>query len=727
MKKIFKIAAYILFVLLLLTIGVLGFFNRQYNKANEALQEVQNNLSDKGEPFFQFQFNKDKESELSLLPLPKQYEWQNGEFNWSNKWNVSADLPKANEWINRLLKQDTAAISDMAKINFILKKTLAAEGYELAIKPSGIDIHYKTASGAYYAIVTLHHLKKQFPTSIKCLNIEDEPDLAIRGLMHDISRDKVPQLHTLKTLVDHLSLLKYNHLQLYVEGFSFAYPSFKELWEIEETPITPAEIKELDAYCKERFIELVPNQNCLGHMQAWLETTPYADLAECPEGYELMPMRKVKTTIDPSNPKSIELVEQMTKDLLPNFSSNKFNANLDEPFELGHCNNKALADEIGVGQIYLDYVLKVYALAKTADKEFWMWGDIIGKHPELLNQMPKDITVLEWGYEQEHPFDANTTRIKKEGLDFVVCPGTSSWMTLTGRTDNMLGNIENAVLNGLKNGAKGMLLTDWGDLGHWQYLPISYPGFAYAGAISWNSASSKNVSLDRYLNRHVFENTSEDLAGIIMDMGRSYHYEERHLPNMSHNFMAYQFGLVDPVLESTIFKAIERKLPELTGEAMFEKLQARFDNQKQFQITALNDHLNNLEIKLNNNVDELNITASTGRNNEIKNELKNGIQMLRLGAEIRNYSQQKANWTNTERIDYLKTMQNRLEGMQKEHERLWLLRNKPGGLTRSMEAFKKIETQISTLLENEEVGGINKSVDRFKEKIIAGGANWYLN
>ena len=291
----------------------------------------------------------------------------------------------------------------------------------------------------------------------------------------------------------------------------------------------------------------------------------------------------------------------------------------------------------------------------------------------------------------------------------------------------MLGNIENAVLNGLKNGAKGMLLTDWGDLGHWQYLPVRYPGFAYAGAISWNSTSSKNVSLERYLNGHVFEDTSEDLAGIIMDMGRSYHYEERHLPNMSHNFMAYQFGLVDPVLESTVFKAIERKLPELTGEAMFEKLQARFDNQKQFQVTALNEHLNNLEIKLNNNIDELNITASTGRNNEIKNELKNGIQMLRLGAEIRNYSQQKANWTNTERIDYLKTMQNRLEGMQKEHERLWLLRNKPGGLARSMEAFKKIETQISTLLENEEAGGINKSVDRFKEKIIAGGANWYLN
>ena len=167
MKKVFKIAASILILLLVLTIGTLGFFNRQYNKANEKLQETQNNLSDKGEPFFQFKFEKDKESELSLLPLPKRYEWQNGEFNWAKKWTIETELPKANEWINRLLRQDTAAISDKGKINFTLKKTLADEGYELAIKPSGIEINYKTASGAYYAIVTLHHLKKQFPRTIK--------------------------------------------------------------------------------------------------------------------------------------------------------------------------------------------------------------------------------------------------------------------------------------------------------------------------------------------------------------------------------------------------------------------------------------------------------------------------------------------------------------------------------------------------------------------------------
>ena len=725
MKKVAKITAYILLTLVVLLITALGFFNRQYNKANAEFKEMQASLTYKDSSFHRFELRKDSVSELAVLPLPKEFSWKNGQFEWSNEWEVSANLPEAVNWVNRLLGNEKGVDAKIANISFTKKEGLASEGYVLAIQPSGIHIDYSSPVGAYYAVVTLHHLKKQFPGTINCLTIKDEPDMSVRGLMYDISRDKVPQLYTLKEMVDMLSLLKYNHLELYVEGFSFGYPSFKELWEGKETPITPEEIRELDAYCKERFIDLVPNQNSLGHMQAWLETPTYEHLAECPDGYELMPMRKVKTTLDPSNEESIQLVEQMMADILPHFSSNIFNANLDEPFELGHCNNADLAAEVGVGQIYLDHVLKVYDLAKANGKEFWMWGDIIGKHPELLDQMPKDITVLEWGYETEHPFDKNTSRIKEQGLEFIVCPGTSSWMTLTGRTDNMLGNIENAVVSGIKNGAKGMLLTDWGDMGHWQYLPVSYPGFAYAGAISWNSGTSKSLNLERYLNTYVFEGSNQDLADIVMDMGRSYHYEERHLPNMSHNFMAYQFGILDPVLEKTIYGAIEKKLPELAGDSVFALLKGRFNLQKAFEIDALNQHLDNLETGLNVYVDESNLTSNTNET-EVRNELRNGIQMVRLGAEIRTYSQQKENWASDERVAYLSTMQNRLASIKKEHQRLWLLRNKSGGLERSMKPLDNLEVQIKDLQETEQGGGLGKSINRFKEKVIAGGANWYL-
>lgn len=642
MKKILKITGFIILGLFLVLTAVVWFFNSRYNQVNSEIKDNMAALENAEGPFYHFELQQDSISELILLPIPKEVSPKQGQFKWPKTWEVISEIPESEKWINRLIEGHNESVENKARIRFTRVPSLDTQAYELHIGPKEVKINYATPVGAYYAVVSLYHLKKQFAPAINCISIIDRPDLEIRGVMLDISRDKVPQLKTLMTLVDQLSLLKYNHLQLYVEGFSFGYPSFKEQWEGKETPITPEEIRELDAYCKERFIELVPNQNSLGHMQAWLETDTYAHLAECPDGYEILPMRKMKTTLDPTNEESIELVEQMMKDLLPNFSSNKFNANLDEPFELGHCNSASLAEEIGVGQVYLDFVLKVYELAQNESKEFWMWGDIINKHPDLLDQLPKDVTVLEWGYEQEHPYDINTRRIKEKGYEFLVCPGTSSWMTLTGRTDNMLGNIENAVLNGLKNGAKGMLLTDWGDMGHWQYLPISYPGFVYASAISWNSKTTRRLPLERYLNTHILNDNTQQLAKVILAMGRSYHFEETHLPNMSHNFMAYQFGITDPVMEKTIYGALENKLPELLGDSVFKPMKSRFDNRKTLKTDELFTYLDDLESDLNFYVDEKSLVKKNDQpKNQIRNELRNGIQMVRLGAEIRDYGIQK--------------------------------------------------------------------------------------
>ena len=728
MKRILKYLSYLFLILLFFLIAAVFFFSNKYEQKAEEINATQLQAAKENIPSYEFNLNPDTTNELALLPVPKNIERLPGEFLWPNDWLLITNnsmRPYAEKWTSQFFIKNVEANAKKKRLRFAENKAIAEEGYELKITPNGIEIQYSDPAGAYYGMVTLHHLQIQFPTSIYSLKIIDEPDLEIRGAMLDISRDKVPKLNTLKKIVDQLSLLKYNHLQLYVEGFSFGYPSFKNLWENKETPITPEEIRVLDQYCQERFIELVPNQNSLGHMAAWLETDKYKDLAECPEGYEIFPMTKMKTTLDPENKETIILLEKMMDDLLPNFNSTIFNANLDEPFELGHCKNKLLADEIGVGQIYINHVLKIYELAKERGKSMWMWGDIINKHPELLDQLPNDVTLLEWGYEAEHPYAEHTGRIKEKGIPFLVCPGTSSWMSLTGRTENMLGNIENAVRNGIKNGAKGMLLTDWGDMGHWQYLPVSYPGFIYAGTISWNSRASKTLSLEKYLNLYFLKDQHQELAEIILDAGRYNKFEERNLPNMNLSFMAYQFGLSDPVLEQAIYGAIEQKMPELGGESAYQKMKPRFKIKQPLQMDSLNAYLNNLEIKLNQNQRE-GIMAAETEIDLVKDELRNGIQMVRLGAEIRNYGQQKKSWPSEERINYLTNMQERLSAIQEKHRELWLKRNKPGGLDRSMQAFTKLDQQLINQLKIERGGKLGKKAEQLKGKIIAGGASWYL-
>ena len=219
----------------------------------------------------------------TLLPIPQKLEWQAGSFQLSK--TISFDAPK--EDIERIQKdiQNRLGVSAQfgaGAFKFVKNKSLQTQGYNLTITPNAIKIEYIDAPGLFYALTTVKQLARQSSNQLPCVKIEDHPDLAIRGAMLDISRGKVPKLETLYQIVDFLADLKYNHLQLYIEGFSFAYPSFKSLWEKTETPITPQEIKQLDQYCKDRFIELVPNQNALGHMQDWLKTNEYKELAECP-------------------------------------------------------------------------------------------------------------------------------------------------------------------------------------------------------------------------------------------------------------------------------------------------------------------------------------------------------------------------------------------------------------------------------------------------------------
>ena len=104
------------------------------------------------------------------------------------------------------------------------------------------------------------------PPALPVCTIEDWPDFPCRGVMLDVSRDKVPTLDTLCALADDLAAWKVNHIQLYMEH-TFAFRNHGEVW-AEASPYTAEDIRRFDAFCRERFIEL-PLSNSFGH-SGWL-------------------------------------------------------------------------------------------------------------------------------------------------------------------------------------------------------------------------------------------------------------------------------------------------------------------------------------------------------------------------------------------------------------------------------------------------------------------------
>jgi len=174
--------------------------------------------------------------------------------------------------------------------------------------------------------------------------------------MLDVSRDKVPTMDTVLALVDLLASWKINQLQLYTEH-TFAYCNHPEAW-ANASPFTGHEILELDAYCRERHIELVPNQNSFGHMERWLKHPRYLPLAEAPNGFDTPwgEHRSYPSAQCPLDPGSLELMGSLYDELLPHFSSRLLNVGCDETWDLGQGRSKEECAKHGTGRVYLDYI-----------------------------------------------------------------------------------------------------------------------------------------------------------------------------------------------------------------------------------------------------------------------------------------------------------------------------------------------------------------------------------
>lgn len=150
-------------------------------------------------------------------------------------------------------------------------------------------------------------------------------------------------------------------------------------------------------------------------------------------------------------------------EFLPNFTSGMLNIGCDETVELGQGRSRKLCAERGLHRVYLDFLSELVKLAGRHGRRVQFWGDIILHEPELIPELPQGVTALDWGYEANHPFRDECAKFRAAGIPFYVCPGTSAWNSITGRTANMFGNIGSAARCGRESGAAGLLLTDWGD------------------------------------------------------------------------------------------------------------------------------------------------------------------------------------------------------------------------------------------------------------------------
>ena len=251
-----------------------------------------------------------------------------------------------------------------SSIKLVLNKTTDAaigdEGYKLSVTPTSVVIKANKPAGIFYGTQTLLQLLpkeveskvvvKDIKWQAPCVEITDYPRFKWRGLMFDVSRHFFTKKEVMQ-YIDAMVKYKYNILHLTLandEGWRIEIKGLPRLtevgaWNVKKVGYfgtfdapkadeprnyggfyTQDDIKELVAYAKERFINILPEIDVPGHSLAAvvsypeLSCTPGAEKYQVRSGEEIMdwshghpPIALLDNTLCPANEKVYEFLDKV--------------------------------------------------------------------------------------------------------------------------------------------------------------------------------------------------------------------------------------------------------------------------------------------------------------------------------------------------------------------------------------------------------------------------------
>ena len=417
-----------------------------------------------------------------ILPTPQQVEWQQGFFAWNEKAIDSAlvdhlDVPRNED-----------------------------QAYKLIISNKGIRMEATTETGLFYARQSLKQLHRYATLTsndgtiqIPCMTILDWPDLKLRGWQDDISRGPIVSMDYLKRLIPQLAECKINAFSLYTEH-TFRTKSYPDVAPADA--FNAQEIKELDAFCKQYHIELIGNQQCFAHFEEILKNPFYEYLADAPDN------------LNPGIEATYDFLEDVISEEAQAYSSPLFNINCDETQSLGSGKAKAYVDSVGKETAYYQHINRVNEIVKRHGKRTMMWGDIADQHPEILENLDKDIILLAWNYAKSYSYDDFLKPYTESGHEFMVVPGVSLSERVWPNYREFCFNIPYLCRDGFYHGAFGMINTCWDDFGE-SLINSALYGLALGAEMSWNPVKNTDFKKAFYeaANRYVRENFSIHFFG----------------------------------------------------------------------------------------------------------------------------------------------------------------------------------------------------------------------
>jgi hexosaminidase len=385
---------------------------------------------------------------LPLIPQPQNLQQKEGSFNLSKKLLVwCADYKNdsikmvANNFAEQLqqtlgVKVKFTKYEKRATMTLRFNPRIHNEGYRLEVENEAIIIEAARPAGFFYALQTLKQLlpaevlaaKKRTdkaPIAVPCVSITDEPLYSWRGFMldegrHFFGKDEV------KRIIDIMATYKMNRFHWHLtedQGWRIEIKKYPKLTEVaawrntkklgwgSEYPTdgehyggfyTQDDVREIVAYAKDRFIEILPEIDMPGHFQAALAA--YPELSCTPnEQHEVWLSQGVSADVmNVAAPEAIQFTKDVVDELIALFPFGYIHLGGDECPTSKWENNELCKQRLAaIGStkfrdLQTDFYKQVQdhilAKPKAQQRKLIFWNEMLHGNTSQL----KDVTVMAW-------------------------------------------------------------------------------------------------------------------------------------------------------------------------------------------------------------------------------------------------------------------------------------------------------------------------------------------
>ncbi|MDR2682580.1 MAG: beta-N-acetylhexosaminidase [Dysgonamonadaceae bacterium] len=403
-------------------------------------------------------------SKLNLVPVPAKVKTGTGQFTINSKTRIvlasnTEEMKNAVAVLNGLLSRAAGfqleITENPATANAIVCKLNASlpnrEAYKLSVQKELITLEAQSAQGIFYGMQTLRQLlpsqiERPFlgnvAWTVPCLEIEDAPRFAYRGLMLDVVR----HFHSKEFVMKFIDMLAYHKMNTFHwhltddQGWRIEikkYPDLTKAGAFRNRTLegqytvpekrkwnntryggyyTQEEIKEVLAYAQKRFVTVIPEIEMPGHAVAAL--TAYPQLSCTGGPFEVEGLWGVFNDIYCPKEETFQFLENVLSEVAALFPSQYLHIGGDEAPKLrwkncAHC--QALIKKEGLKdehELQSYFIKRIEKFVESKGKRIIGWDEI------LEGGLAPNATVMSWRGE------AGGIDAAKQNHDVIMAPNS---------------------------------------------------------------------------------------------------------------------------------------------------------------------------------------------------------------------------------------------------------------------------------------------------------------